>query len=63
MKSSEFDTLADAAAYRKQHGGWLFVGGTATWWFDAAVYTPSQILASAQTRGVSGELVCDNRHA
>jgi hypothetical protein len=60
MKSAEFETLLDAAIYRANHGGWLFVNSfSEALWFSAEYYTPSAIML--KTRG-NGELVCDNRY-
>ena len=63
MKFAGFETLLDAAIYRRNHGGWLFVNahGKAIW-FDAATYTPTDIMLHRTTRGQSGEIVCDNRY-
>lgn len=67
MKSAEFESVLDAAIYRKNHGGWLFIPeSTATiagraFWFNASEFTPSTIMLHALTRGKSGSLVCDNR--
>jgi len=63
MRSAEFSDIKEAAAHRKQNGGWLFVvGATNAWWFDAASYTASSVMTSRQCKGLSGELVCDNRY-
>ena len=62
MKNAQFENLIDAAIYRKNHGGWLFVNECCeAWWFDAYHYTPSTIMLHRSVRGMSGELVCDNR--
>ena len=62
MRSAEFTDMQAAANYRKENGGWLFViGETNVWWFDARCYTASSIMTSRQCKGLSGDLVCDNR--
>lgn len=60
MIFAQFETLLDAAHYRRAHGGWLFVNdfNEATW-FSAAHYTPTAIML--KMRG-NGELICDNRY-
>lgn len=63
MRSAEFTDIQEAAQYRRQNGGWLFViGATNAWWFDAACYTATMVMTSRQCKGYSGELVCDNRY-
>lgn len=63
MISAEFADIQEAAKYRQQHGGWLFVvGATNALWFDAACYTASSVMTSRQCKGLNGELVCDNRY-
>lgn len=63
MVSIEFNSVHEAADYRRQNGGWLFViGETNAWWFDAKCYTPYKILKTAQLKGLSGDLVSDNRY-
>jgi hypothetical protein len=63
MKCAEFETLHDAAIYRRNHGGWLFVDETLrAFWFDAAAYTPGIIMTHRLVRGMSGQLICDNRY-
>ena len=63
LRSAEFTDMQQAAQYRKTHGGWLFViGATNAWWFDAKCYTASSVMTSAQCKGKSGDLVCDNRY-
>ena len=62
MKIAVFQNLLDAAIYRRNHGGWMFVSHGDTYWFDASEYTPSAIMAHRLTRGLSGELICDNRY-
>ncbi len=63
MKAAQFETLLDAAIYRRNHGGWLFVTEFAeAYWFDASAYTPTAIMLHRLVRGLSGELVCDDRY-
>lgn len=63
MRAAEFESLRDAAIYRKNHGGWLFVTDRVeAFWFDAAVYTPTAIMLHPLTRGKTGTLHCDNRY-
>jgi len=63
MKAAEFESLRDAAIYRKNHGGWLFVTDRCeAFWFDASVYTPSVIMLHGLVRGKNGTLHCDNRY-
>jgi hypothetical protein len=59
MIHATFENLLDAAIYRANHGGWLFVDayGQAQW-FCAAHYTPTIIML--KTKG-TGQLICDNR--
>jgi len=45
MITAQFETLLDAAIYRRNHGGWLFVNDfSEATWFDASHYTPSAIM-------------------
>jgi len=63
MKSAQFESLLDAAIYRRNHGGWLFVTDRSeAFWFDASHYTPSAIMVNRMVNGLSGELVCDDRY-
>ncbi|MHB8086301.1 MAG: hypothetical protein ACYDHZ_10785 [Dehalococcoidia bacterium] len=63
MKLAQFTTTFEAAIYRRNHGGWLFVpnDGTEPTWFDAAFYSPTPIMLHGITKGKTGELVCDDR--
>lgn len=46
MNYAGFASLRDAAIYRHNHGGWLWVDEyCCAVWFDAAEYTPSRIFA------------------
>ena len=64
MKCAEFECLIDAAIYRRNHGGWLFVtDNVQAYWFDAYYYTPSTVMLHPMTRGRTGNLVCDDRYA
>ena len=63
MKYAGFESIHDAAIYRHNHGGWLWVDdyGNAAW-FDAATYTPSHIFAHPIVINRSGSLVSDDRY-
>jgi len=64
MKCAEFETLHDAAIYRRNHGGWLFVTDrSSAYWFDASIYTPTAIMLHRLCKGLSGDLICDDRFA
>ena len=63
MKCAEFECLIDAAIYRRNHGGWLFVTDNGcAYWFDAAAYTASAVIAHPFAYRKSGTLSCDNRY-
>ena len=63
MRFAGFETLHDAAIYRHNHGGWLFVNDwNESVWFDAAFYTPTVILRHRAIRGQNGNLICDDRY-
>lgn len=66
MKAAIFESVIDAAIYRRNHGGWLFVKADSNifsecYWFNASEYTPARILLHKLVDGLSGELVCDDR--
>ena len=54
-----FSTLEAAQRFKDRNGGWVFVSddGAVVLWFDAAQFTPSRIMNSYITAGVSGRLV------
>ncbi len=53
-----FKNLKDAAAWRTEHGGWVFVSnaGVRIVWF-APSFTPSQIMNHDVTKGFDGALL------
>lgn len=55
-----FDNYADGRKWRNDHGGWLFVSDDkeTVIWFDAAVFTPSKIMAHRATSGLCGSIDC-----
>ena len=57
MKYAHFESLLDAQAYRKNHGGWIFLSefGDAYWF--CLDYTPSRILGLKIISGLSGRLI------
>lgn len=57
MLYAEFESLLDAQAYRRNHGGWIFVTDYCeAVWFPAN-FTPSRIFTHRATRGRSGRLI------
>ena len=57
MTIAHFETLDEAAAWRAEHGGWIFCPGSGQpIWFSAA-FTPSAILVHRATRGLAGKLI------
>ena len=63
MKAAEFESIIDAAIYRLNHGGWLFVDDLGrAYWFDAHHYTATTVMLHPMTRGKSGTVSCDNRY-
>jgi hypothetical protein len=57
MKCGQFETLTDAIAYRKNHGGWIFLTEfNEAFWFNSE-YTPTRILLHRLTKGLSGKLI------
>lgn len=60
----EFNDLREAAQYRQQNGGWLFVSAShpTVAWFNARAFTPTSITRHPIAKGLSGELVADNRY-
>ena len=63
MIAAQFENLLDAAIYRRNHGGWLFVTDRGeAFWFCAAHYTASVILLHRLVKGREGNLICDNRY-
>jgi hypothetical protein len=54
---AEFSSLEAATAYRKQHGGWLFLADTGeVIWFDAAHFTQSRVFDHRATHGLCGHM-------
>jgi hypothetical protein len=67
MIRAHFEHLLDAAIYRHNHGGWLFVQDThgigptiysPAQWFSAGHFTASTIMLAVKG---SGHLICDDR--
>lgn len=57
MKCGQFESLIDAIAYRKNHGGWIFITEfNEAFWFNNE-FTPTRILLHRLTKGLSGKLI------
>jgi hypothetical protein len=52
MKKAEFETIEQAVAHARQHGGWIFVGDNGVvMWYNASHYTPFAILKDTDGSG------------
>ena len=57
MKYAKFSSLDDALAYRKNHGGWIFLTEYSEAYWFCLDFTPSRTFTSRMTKGLSGRLI------